>query len=355
MGVCHPERVKRVEGSPQGCSSRSRRASPIPPFSLSPFLFLLLLTPLPAFAQVRYEETRGLMGTAFRIVLYAPDSLQARRAAGVAFARIDTLDAHLSDYRSSSELSRLSATAGSGRDVPVGDDLWTVLEAGQAMARRTDGAFDVTVGPLTRLWRWAMRRAQRPPPDRLSEARRAVGYAYLYLDEQARTARPAPPGMRLDLGGIAKGYAADAAMAVLRAAGIPQALVDAGGDVVLGDPPPGAEGWRVSVFVVDTAGQVVQEEVLLARTAVATSGDTYRSVEVDGVRYSHIVDPRTGLGLTDRTLVTVRAPTGMLADALASAVSVLGPEEGVALAKRTPGVGVRIIGPEGAWSMAVGF
>ena len=121
-------------------------------------LVCVAASPLGVQPLERYAFSRGQMGTTFNIVLYAPDSVLARRAAEAAFARIDTLNQRLSDYLADSELSRLSATAGQGRAVPVSDDLWAVLMAAQRMAEQTDGAFDVTVGPLTRLWRWAMRR-----------------------------------------------------------------------------------------------------------------------------------------------------------------------------------------------------
>ena len=299
--------------------------------------------PLPAQPLERYAFNRAQMGTQFNIVLYAPDSLHARRAADAAFARIDTLNQHLSDYLSESELSRLSATAGSDRDVPVGDDLWTVLQNAQRLAAQTDGAFDVTVGVLTRLWRWAMRRGRLPPDDELAQAREAVGYQHLVLDSVARTARLDRPGMRLDLGGIAKGYAVDEALTVLQAHGLPHALIDGGGDIRLGEPPPGQRGWRVELTTVRADGQRTTEARLLARRAIATSGATYRYVEVDGIRYSHILDPRTGMGLTDERVVTVIAPTGMQADALASAFSVLNPDEALAFVGGLAGVAVRLI------------
>jgi thiamine biosynthesis lipoprotein len=288
------------------------------------------------------------MGTQFNIVLYAPDSVRVRRAADAAFARIDTLNQHLSDYLVESELSRLSATAGSGRDVPVSDDLWTVLAAAQHLAARTGGAFDVTVGPLTRLWRWAMRRDRLPPDDDLVQARGAVGYRHLVLDSAARTARLVRPGMRLDLGGIAKGYAVDEAMAVLQAHGLPRALVDGGGDLRLGDPPPGLLGWRIALSTIRADGERTTEERFVARRAVATSGATYRYVEVDGVRYSHLLDPHTGRGMTDERLVTVIAPTGMQADALASALSILPPGDGLAFVDGLPGVAARVSQRAGA-------
>jgi len=188
-----------------------------------------------------------------------------------------------------------------------------------------------------------MRRGRLPPDDQLAQARQAVGYRYLALDSVARTARLDRPGMRLDLGGIAKGYAVDEALKVLRAHGLPRALIDGGGDIRLGDPPPDRPGWRVELTTVRADGERATQERLLARRAVATSGDTYRYVEVDGVRYSHILDPRTGMGLTDERLVPVIAPTGMQADALASALSVLSSDAVLAFAAGASEVAVRII------------
>jgi thiamine biosynthesis lipoprotein len=300
--------------------------------------------------QHRFEFSRVGMGTEFRIVLYATDSLEAREAAASAFERIADLDQRLSDYRPDSELNRLGMTAGKDQAVRVSGDLWTVLAEAQRWAHRTGGAFDVTIGPLTRLWRWARRRGQLPLPDRLATSHEPVGYTHLRLDSLAHSVTLERPGMRLDLGGIAKGYAADAALAVLRDRGVPRALIDAGGDVVAGDPPPGQPGepgWRVEISGLDDEGRPTREVRLLTRAAIATSGPSNQSLEADGVRYSHIVDPRTGLGLTHDLEVTVFAPTGMQADALASAISVLGPDEGLDLAEKTPGVEARLLVPGG--------
>ena len=153
--------------------------------------------------------------------------------------------------------------------------------------------------------------------------------------------------MRLDLGGIAKGYAIDEALAVLKKSGITRALVDAGGDIALGDPPPGKQGWRIGIARLEADGPP-SRILLLCRVAVASSGDTWQFVRIDGKRYSHIVDPRTGLGLTDHSSVTVVAPDGMTADGLASAVSVLGPEKGLRLIEGVPGTaGLIVLAPEG--------
>ncbi len=271
----------------------------------------------------RFEFEHGAMGTMFHVVLYTANAERADRAVAAAFRRIDELNASLSDYDPSSELSRLSATAGSGQWVEVGADVWTVLARSNALAKETAGAFDVTIGPLTRLWRWANRRGTLPDPDRVTHARAAVGHRLIDFNDATKQVRLMAPGMRLDVGAVGKGFAADEALAVLRENGIRRAIFDAGGDIVAGDPPPNRPGWRIESPVV-RAGRLKTQTSYLTNGAIATSGDAYRLFEADGVRYSHIVDPGTGLGLTVRRIVTVAAPTALEADALASAVSVLG-------------------------------
>jgi thiamine biosynthesis lipoprotein len=276
----------------------------------------------------------------FKLVFYSPDQPAAKRAADAAFARIHELNSILSDYDPASELSRLSRSAGGGQPVSVSPELMTVLSAAQALAARTDGAFDVTAGPVIQLWRRARRQREHPSQERLTEARRLVGYQLLDLDLAGQRVRLAREGMRLDLGGIAAGYAADEALRILRAQGIHRAMIDASGDVVVGDPPPSKCGWRIGL--VPPAASEPPIYVSISNCAIATSGDTEQFVELDGKRYSHIVDPRTGLGLTNRLSVTVVAPNGMQADSLATAVSVLGPQQGLALVADTPGVECRI-------------
>jgi FAD:protein FMN transferase len=295
----------------------------------------------PDAAWQRFEFTETHMAVPFRIVLYATNQAHAKAASDSAFRRIAELNAKLSDYDLDSELSKLSRTSGQGRFVRVSDDLWRVLEAAQHWAKRSDGAFDVTVGPVVNLWRHARRLQQFPRADRLAQARSRVGYTNVVLDAKNRAVLLRVPEMRLDLGGIAKGFATDEALIALRRHGVRRALVAAAGDIRLGDPPPSARGWKVEL---DSGGNTntAPQFLFLANSAVATSGDTFQSVEIDGVRYSHIVDPRTGTGLTNSALVTVTASDGTTADALATAVSVLGPQ-GVQLIKATPQTAVRLM------------
>ncbi len=282
---------------------------------------------------VRFDYREPHMGTWFRVVLYAPDSARAGVAARAAFARIEGLDWRLSDYLPESELNRLSASAGSGRSISLSADLHAVLSRSQEISALTGGAFDVTVGPLTRLWRWARRRGQLPPADEVAGAMKAVGYAKLRLKDSSAVLLQA--GMRLDLGGIAKGYAAGEALRVLVQHGVVHALVDAGGDIAASEAPPGSSGWSVLL----PGGGKMQ----LASQAVASSGAASRFIDHGGVRHSHILDPRTGRAMTDNRTVVVAAPAGMDADALASAFSVMEPEAAVCLARKLPGVSVRLI------------
>jgi thiamine biosynthesis lipoprotein len=190
---------------------------------------------------------------------------------------------------------------------------------------------------MVQLWRRARRQRELPDPARLAAAREAVGWRHLELDPKTRQARLSAPNMRLDLGAIAKGFAADEALAVLRRKGIRRALVAGSGDMAFGDPPPGRKGWRIEVAPLDVPGAPASRFVHLSNCGIATSGDVFQHVEIAGIRYSHIVDPRTGVGLTDHSLVTVIAPDCMTADTLSTTVSVLGPVSGFALVGRSRG------------------
>lgn len=282
------------------------------------------------------------MGVPFKIVVYAADESLANRAVEAAFKRIEELNHILSDYEDDSELTRLTRTAPAANGVKVSDDLWNVLARSQALAEQTDGAFDVTVGPLVQLWRRARRLKQLPTPEGLAKAKAAVGYQAMVLDPGKKTVRLTRPGMRLDLGGIGIGYAVDEALKVLKAHGIDSAMVDASGDVGVSDAPPGRPGWRIGIQP-DPEAKEPTRFVNLKNTALTTSGDAYQHLEIEGERYSHIVDPRTGIGLTDRSSITVIAKDCTTADSLATAVSVLGPKKGLALIAETHGAEVSIL------------
>lgn len=284
----------------------------------------------------RFEFAQPHMGTLVRIILYAPDETIADDAAAAAFGRVATLEQAFSDYRASSELTLLSRRSGGG-PVEVSGDLFRVLRAAQELARRSGGAFDVTAGPLSLLWREARRVGALPHSAGLAAARALVGHAKLELDEGRRTARLLQPGMQLDLGGIAKGFAADEAAAVLSERGIRSALIAAGGDIVVTEPPPGAAGWRIAVAALEGADRSPAGYLTLRDAAVSTSGDAEQFVVVGGARYSHLFDPRTGRAVNGRSSVTIVAQDGTTADGLATTVSVMGADSGLRLVDSTRG------------------
>ena len=291
----------------------------------------------------KFVFEKAEMGLPFRISLYAADEATARAGADAAFARIAELNGVMSDYDSDSELSRLSRSSGQDKAVPVSGALWKVLVRAQGFAERSDGAFDITVGPLVNVWRRARRKQELPTPELLAEMKARVGYRKLRLDPAHQTAELVVSEMRLDLGAIAKGFACDEALAVLKRRGLPRALVGGSGDMAAGDAPPDQAGWRIEVAALDAPGAPPPQIVHLKNCGIATSGDVFQRVEIAGRRYSHIVDPRTGLGLTDHSLVTIIAPDGLTADALSTTVSVLGPERGLRLVEETPGAAAHLV------------
>ncbi len=293
-------------------------------------------------AQSRFVFHRGLMGTQFNVILYASDSLIAQQAYGAVSARMDSLNQIMSDYLDGSEINRLSATAGSGKWVPVSVDLFNVLHKAQTIARLSGGRFDPTVGPLSLLWRRAVRRKEFPHRQERRRARRAVGYRLIELDSQTRSVRLRRDGMRLDVGGIGQGFAIDEALQVLNQMGMRSALIDIGGDVLAGDAPPNTTGWRISIGSGNSA-DADTTMILLKNAAITTSGDMYRFLEYQGRRYSHIMNPRSGLGLRHFVQATVLASDGYQADALTKVFSVAGLRRSRRILKRFPGAKLLIL------------
>ena len=295
----------------------------------------------------RYEYTAPKMGTIFHLVLYAPDKALADRAADAAWARVDELNAALSDYDPKSEISRLGQMTLDGpMKAPVAvasGDLLTLLERSIDAGQQSDGAFDITVGPLVQLWRRSRQLEILPTPARVAEAKKSVGYQHIELFSDPPGVQLTAAKMRLDVGGIAKGYTAMQIRQLLKEKfGITRVFCGAAGDIAVGDPPPGKAGWVIALESLDKKTDSRAAYVLLANYGISTSGDTERFVIIDGKRYSHIIDPQTGLGLTDRIGVTVIAPDATTTDWMSTAVSIMGPEKGLKLVERTPGAAARI-------------
>lgn len=308
-------------------------------------LLAAALAQAPSGPLERHSQRQFHMGVEFEVVLYAPDPASADKAFAAAFERIAELDRIMSDYDAESELSRLSAASPTQEPVALSRDLWMVLKYGQEVSGRSGGAFDVTAGPLTKLWRRARRQREVPTGEQIARALAATGYQHLVLDKTRRTARLARPEMRLDLGGIAKGYAADEALVAIGKHGIERALVRASGDIAVSQPPPGEKGWKVGIAPLDPDATPTRF-VWLANQAISTSGDSRQHLVVGGKRYSHIIDPRTGWGIEGRRSVTVIARRGIESDALATAVSVLNPQAGIKLIDETPEASALIVTEE---------
>ena len=272
------------------------------------------------------------MGLPVRLVLHAPDRQTAEPAARAAFARIASLDRMMSDYRPDSELRRIDSHAGTF--VPVSAELLTVVIRALQISHATNGAFDPTIAPLVALWRESRATRQLPGPSRLAAARALVGWQQVEVDAARSSIRLRRPGMRLDLGGVAKGYILQEALRTLREGGLPRALVAAGGDIVVGDAPPGRQGWQVDAPGADAT--FAARASRLTNAALATSGSSVQFVEINGVRYSHIVDPRTGLGVTSDREARVIAADAALADGLATALTILNTEDRMTLQARFP-------------------
>lgn len=285
----------------------------------------------------RYQYDFVAMGMKFLIIVYAPDQVTVARALEESERCVHRLDRVMSDYNTESELSQLCAHSKPGHPIPLSPELYEVLEHSLELSRQTDGAFDVTVEPVITLWRTARRTRKLPPRAALEKARSLIGWQAIHLDPVSRTAELTREGIEIDLGGIAAGYTCDKVLEILRSHGLPRALVEASGDIVVGDPPPDREGWKVTVA--GLAGGVQDpgaRMVTLKNCSITTSGDARQYVEIDGVRYSHIVNPKTGLGITRRSSSTVVAPTGWQADSYATAVNVLGAEVGIGWIEKQP-------------------
>ena len=282
-----------------------------------------------------------VMGTFSRVVVLARSEAVAQDCAQAALDVQRRVDEMMSTYIVDSELSQVNRRA-FDEPVQVSEETFDVLHKAQYFSELTGGAFDVTIGPLSDLWRRAGDANVPPTETEIAEARSRVGYDKLLLDPDARTVRFAVEGMKLDLGGIAKGYAIDKSVERMKRAGATGGMVDIGGDVrCFGTPPKGKSAWVVGLQDPAIAPDDMATDKLLlllqvTDAAVTTSGDYRRFTEIQGHRQSHIMDTESGRGANKLVSVTIIAPDATSADALATAVSVLGAEKGLALIERLP-------------------
>ncbi len=287
------------------------------------FLFFLHLTSI---GQTRYEFSHPQMGTIFRVILYANDSLSATYAAKKSFVRLDELNIILSDYREDSEVNTLCRTSGNNQLVKVSDDLWAILQASVKAAKLSEGYFDVTIGPLTQLWRRMKRQKILPTPAQILEAKSRIGIEKILFNADNQSVMLIQKGMRLDFGGIGKGYAEDEMMKIFNRNGIKSAMIEAGGNILVSNSPPDSpKGWEVNIGT---------KKVFVKNCGVSTSGDAFQFVEIEGKKYAHILDPKTGIGFGNPHQVSVITQDGTSSDWLSTALYLMPRKSGQKLAKR---------------------
>ena len=286
-----------------------------------------------------YRETAEIMGTTFSVTIDAHDD--PSRAAHAAFEEIRRIDRLLSTYKKDSEISEVNRRASLER-VSVGADFWKVIGASRDLHELSEGRFDPTIYPLMRMWGFTRRQGRIPTDEELADALSLVNFGKVTLDEATHAIGFGQEGMALDFGGIAKGYAVDRAMDALREMGVKSAIIDAGGNFYALGIPSDRERWQAGVR------HPLKSDDIIARLPVtdkgmATSGDYERFFEIDGKKYCHIMDPRTGRPVEGMLSATVVAETAMEADALSTAVFVLGGDKGMRLIEDLPGIEAMLI------------
>ncbi len=274
--------------------------------------------------MTRFSFTESKMGAPFTIVFYSKDSVQALSIAKRCFVLVDSFNFIFSDYIDTSELSNLSKTAGvNSMPVKLSPALYDILIQSKKAYELSEGAFDITMGPLSKLWRKARKQQLFPTDSTVRSIRNLIGFNKLIFDTLNKTVRLTQPGMQLDLGGIAQGYVAQKVIDFLLSQEITQALINASGDIVMSGAPVDKDGWVVGVNLPEKTDELLNQKLILKNRAVTTSGDAYQFIEKDGIRYSHIINPITGYGVTFHRNVTVIAADGATADWLATACSIL--------------------------------
>lgn len=301
------------------------------------FAGLLIFIPAALSSQEPSAEvyTHACMGTEFKFYLFPEPDQDAEKAIKAAIARIEAINKAASDYLPDSELSQINQ-APAHSPIQLSPDLNGLISTAQRISSHTNGAFDITSVYSIQNWRRAKRQHQLPPADRIEHAINMTGWQHLQINSKSGVLTKLKEDIKIDLGAIGKGYAARQALQVLKEHHITRALVAASGDLAIGDPPPGKKGWPVHLRTFEkTLDQDSQITVLLSNCGCSTSGDLHQYFELEGKRWSHIIDPRTGLGLTQRVAVSVIGPDSTICDALATALCVMGPEKAETV-KNTP-------------------
>jgi thiamine biosynthesis lipoprotein len=271
------------------------------------------------------------MGSAFNLIIVSTDSNKANYLARKSYKLVDSLNHIFSNYDSSSELSKINASAGL-LPYKMSTAMLDLVQKSQYAYIQSKGAYDISIGPLSSLWRNARKAKLFPEASTVVARKKLVGFAQVKINKRLGTIFLPSVDMQLDFGGIAKGYIAGRIIDYLKANGIQQALADAGGDIVMSGAPLNQKGWLIGVNLPETTDDLLNKKLQLSNCSVATSGDVYQFIEYKGVKYSHIINPLTGYGVTNLRNVTIIAKTGSTADWLATACSILPIQEAKRLA-----------------------
>jgi len=316
-------------------------------------LFSLALGLLLAHGSLRaatVEDVRLKMGSRFEITAISSDESAARAAIDAAYDEIDRIESLISSWKTTSATSTVNALAGQG-PVPVPRELFNLVRRSLKVSELTAGAFDISFAGAGQLWDFKSAAPRLPEPDKIRSALSVVDYKLIQLDERAGTVDLTRSGMRIGFGAIGKGYAANRAVHVLKELDIDGGVVNAGGDLLAFGRQEDGDPWTVAI-----ADPLHRDKVFayleISDTAIVTSGDYESFIEIEGVRYSHILDPRTGFPVRDVRSATVLCPDAELADALATGISVLGPEAGLELLNRLKNIDGIIVDSEGELSFS---
>ena len=302
---------------------------------MKPFIYIIALlvysTPFLNAQTRKFSYSEMKMGSAFNLIIVSTDSNKANHLARKSYELVDSLSHIFSNYDSSSELSKINASAGL-LPYKMSTAMLDLVQKSQDAYIQSKGAYDISIGPLSSLWRNARKAKLFPDSSTVVATKKLVGLNQVKINKRLGTIFLPSAEMQLDFGGIAKGYIAGRIIDYLKANGIQQALADAGGDIVMSGAPLNQKGWLIGVNLPETTDELMTKKLQLSNCSVATSGDVYQYIEYKGVKYSHIINPLTGYGVTNLRNVTIIAKTGATADWLATACSILPIKEAKQLA-----------------------
>ena len=285
-------------------------------------LIFFFFFPIGICAQQRFQFTESKMGSPFTIIFYDSDSTHAQFCATESFQLVDSLNEIFSDYSPTSEISLLLNNKGD-TNIILSNELLEIIVRAKAAYKKSNRAFDITMGALSQLWRNAKAENRFPSKKEIKSVKKKTGFNNISINEKNKTILFRKEGRRFDFGGIVKGYATEKVIDYLKSKNINSALVDAGGDIAMSSPPPGKTGWTVAMNLPERGDETWESKLKLSNRSVATSGDVYQYTLHKEKKYSHIINPRTGYGVTNLRNVTVIAGDGATADWLATACSIL--------------------------------